>query len=483
MKSILTKMIVGIGLTALFVLSTALCGDARVALFPSENELLMIRLINEARQSPLEIAASFGKYPEQVLKDHPADADMLMQGLPPVATSQALTASAGIHVTEMLDARYYSKISPAGFSPLQRMEAEGYLAADGEEVLGMLAFRNFISPDAAVRQIFKNMFMDELAAGSTGRRCILDALVTDVGVSLKMSQWLIGGVSYNIYMVACDFGISAMNEAETTLMVLLNQARRFPLAVAQSMGMNPEEIVAGLPDMATQLSTGMAPVRLDARLYAAASDHGWEMLDMDYLSSESPDGSLPMDRVMRTGYPAAAVGELIRVYASATPIEAKLATAIDFKKLFARELDAGYTASRTILNPQLNDLGVRVLSQAPEASSEAGLGMFDRYYINLIVGDFAYKIDETVPTGVYGWAFRDTDTDGVYDAGEGIGKAKVTVYDVGGSVLTETYADPAGGFDIDLAPGDYRFDVTAGAFSVEQWVQVTGQRISVPVKF
>jgi uncharacterized protein YkwD len=56
---------------------------------------------------------------------------------------------------------------------------------------------------------------------------------------------------------------------------------------------------------------GVAPVALSEDLTRAAREHNLDMAWNDFFSHTGSDGSLPLDRVERTGYRPAAVGELL----------------------------------------------------------------------------------------------------------------------------------------------------------------------------
>ncbi|MFE9877685.1 CAP domain-containing protein [Streptomyces sp. NPDC005784] len=63
------------------------------------------------------------------------------------------------------------------------------------------------------------------------------------------------------------------------------------------------------PVNSARASAGSPPVRLDARLTAAARDHAGAMAARGLLSSESPDGISVYQRVIAAGYPYLTIGE------------------------------------------------------------------------------------------------------------------------------------------------------------------------------
>ena len=481
-KPRMMRIFIHIALFLALICPCSLLAETRAPLLPSDGELQMIELINEARRQPLAVAESFGKASVQVLDDFPELSDILRNGLLPVSTHQALLGSSLEHAQDMLENSYYSKSSQNGNGPIDRMEAFGYIASDGDVLLGMLAFRNYMEEEKAVQLIFKSMFLDELDPEWTGRKCILDPNFTDIGVSVKIGQWVVNGETLNIYMVVCDFGATAVNDAEATLMILINQARRFPIQQMKALGITLSEALDAIPYISDYASEGMTPVGIDKNLYWTANAHGWEMLDMDYLSSISLDGLTPKQRILESGYPALTAGELIRPISTTNPVDVLLAAGINFERLLRREFDPANT--RKILNPVFTDAGPGVLASTPEARPEdEDAGLFDKYHVNLLVCDLASKATDDQSGGVYGWAYCDINLNGLYDPGEGMARASVKIRDNDSNLLADLFTDNAGGFWMKLSSGEYLITVDDGVGKSGRRVSVVDGFVSVPVRF
>lgn len=461
----------------------SLKADDNAPLLPSDGEMLLIQLINEARRRPLAVAASYGKKPGQLIIEFPELADTLEKGLPPVSTHQALLGSSLLHMQDMLENNYYSKNSQGNDTPLDRMEANGFVAADGESLLGMLAFRNYMDEAKAVELIFQTMFLDELDSEWPERRCILDPAFTDVGVSVKLGKWVINGETLNVYIVVCDFGATAVNDAEATLMTLINQARRYPVQLIRALGLAPSEIFNTIPYLSEYTDDGMTPVRIHKKLYWTANIHAWEMLDMDYQSAISIDGRTPMQRILESGFPAQSGGEMIRTLSTTDPVDSLNAVGVNFERLLRRELDPENTANRKILNPNYSDAGPCVITIAPTADpDDEGAGLFDKYYVNFLVCDFASKKPDKQPPGIYGWAYYDENLNGLFDPEEGMAGASVTIRDKDGKLLLELFADNVGSFEADLASGEYLVIVDDGVVRVERRVDIGQKVVAMPVR-
>ncbi len=283
------------------VLAVALTGalaDEAVTFSP---EQALLGLINQARQNPLETAASLGMDPEKILADFPDLGNLLQQGLSPLTWNENLAQAARVHTDDMFAQSYYSNISPDGRSHEERICETGYPAVESGESLGMILFANFIDPENAVRLTFEYMFQDELDPLRTEKRNILDPCLQDAGVSFQSGALVMGKNRWNVYLSTCDFG-STLSCPEAELYKLVNQARENPLSMVESLGMNPEEVLAYLPGWHDILTRGLPPLSFNLNLAAAARAHAADMLENGYFGSESLDGRTYVERIRESGY-------------------------------------------------------------------------------------------------------------------------------------------------------------------------------------
>jgi len=169
---------------------------------------------------------------------------------------------------------------------------------------------------------------------------------------LSFSLW--GGTGGVVSAAAVP---SSQDEA---LFALINQARQNPLAVAASMGMDPEKIVKDLPELEKILRQGLPVVTFNGNLYDAARAHTGDMFANGYYSHVSPDGRGYDARIRAVGYPAAATGESLGMLCFANFIAPPDAVRLIFEYMFRDELDPSRTEKRNILDPGLKEAGVGV---------------------------------------------------------------------------------------------------------------------------
>jgi uncharacterized protein YkwD len=326
--------------------------------------------------------------PEKILKDLPEVEKILREGLPPVTFNGNLSDAARSHTKDMFAHGYYSHDSPDGRGYDARIRNSGYPAATTGESLGMLVFTNFIDPGDAVRILFEYMFWDELDPLRTDKRNILDPRLKEAGVSVDTGVLSLGGAPWNVYLATCDFG-AVISGPEAGLLQLINQARKSPLTVAASLGMDPQQILADFPEWHDLLTQGLSPLTSSSGLYIAARAHAEDMLANGYYSHNSLDGRTYEDRIRKAGYDLLAAGEYMGLQCLGTGLTDETNDRIDsiarrmFEILFTRELRPDSAEPRNILNAGLKEVGISLITGASRK-----LGGICGDYVLLMVADF-----------------------------------------------------------------------------------------------
>ena len=465
-------MIIRLLITVL--LSVSLLGGttgvvSAAAAAPSPQDEALLALINQARQNPLAVAASMGMDPEKILQDLPELEKILREGLPPVTFNGNLFNAARAHTQDMFANGYYSHVSPDGRGYDERIRDAGYPAVATGESLGMLTFANFIDPNDAARFIFEYMFWDELDPARTEKRNILDPDLKEAGISVDAGVLSLGGVLWNVYLATCDFG-AVISGPEAELLQLINQARANPLKTAALLGMDTERLLTDLPLLSDVLTKGLPPLAFDSRLYRAARDHGLDMLDKVYYSHASPDGRTYEDRIREAGYEAALAGEVIGSLAVYDSLAEKDAVFQIFAAKFKEELDPVSATERVILNGAFKDGGVyfKVFEFPVEGG---GLGTY-----GLIVADLGRSTRPAKPS-LTGVVYTDANGDGQYGFGEGVPNTFVTVK--GNSGALSVFTNLAGGFALELDPGQYTVTVDPEGSILERVVDLGEENLGL----
>ncbi len=182
------------------------------------------------------------------------------------------------------------------------------------------------------------------------------------------------------YETAVQDAQPGMDENETALFTLINAARRDPLGMAESLGMNRDEVLSSLPELCDILINGLPELCFNKALYRSAGAHNRDMLDQNYYAYASIDGKTPEQRMMEAGYVPAVAGEVLGMMFFNNFIDPNLAVSRIFENIFKDELSPERTAPRRILNPDFSDIGVSIgggIYQMNNFTSNVYLGVFD----------------------------------------------------------------------------------------------------------
>lgn len=416
----------------------------------------LLARINQARRNPIDTAVELGKAADALLAAMPDMTDILTAGLEPLAHDSRLRESAISHTIDMLDLDYYSKVSPSGITPDDRISAAGYHPGVSAEVLGVVAFKNFMDPGNAVDILFRNMFLSELSGGGAQKAVLLNPVFSDIGIGICSGSLTVGDTRYNVYVVTCDLAtvrepIEAYNTARMAaqLVQLINQARAYPLDVAETLGFERSAVLTSQPEASAYLYGGMPPLAVDAYLKESSTLHTEEMLRVGYFSDISPDGRTAEDRILATGYDMLYAGELIFQYASGIVTTPDEMVAAIFNMIFTAELDPEETAtqsSRLMLERDLEDIGVAVACEQQIVEGIAQIRCIGTISAGL-------KLTWENPT-IAGVVFTDSNRDGFYTPGEELPGKDLLVF--GNGILT---TDDAGQFQLPSEPGIYHISM------------------------
>jgi uncharacterized protein YkwD len=445
--------------------------------FTDEMEAQLLEWINSARANPLEMAEAVGLDPDQVLADLPELYDVLTQGIAPLRSDSALTAAARSHTQDMLENDFYGHDSSDGSTPVDRVLKTGYVAEITDESLGILGFFNFIDPAEAVFRVFSTLYKGELKPERSRARNILNPEFEDVGIGFGAGKLTLQGVPYNVYLVTCDFGTRVVSVLELELVELINQARERPLDVAESLGLNRDEILDGLPELADILLYGLPPLTLNENLYGAAEDHALDMMENGYVSTTSLDGREVGDRVWEQGYDPLEAGESLRILVTVNEMDPREAARICLEKLLGRELAPGFMG-RNILNPAFKEVGIRFETAVPAEADGEQDRLYPEYYTAMLVCDFGVSLEDQGMPYLKGRVYTDWDGNGLYSLGEGMDGIGLNIR--GADTDFEVYTNPAGGFSQLLEAGvEYGITPLDDIFGVERIIEMGAENQSM----
>jgi uncharacterized protein YkwD len=474
LKNICLAVVAGIFLLAPFCLAYATDAGSTA----SADEMRMFELINAARKDPLGVAESIGMSRKKILKDFPELKDILVNGLPELNFDERLWLSAGDHSRDMFDNSYYAYDSIDGRTAADRMSDAGYTPVDSGESLGLLYFNNFINSEKAVKQLFNNMYRDELNPAWTGQRNILSADMKDIGICIGSGIFNFNGISGNVYISTCDFG-SEIPAYELELMALINQARSKPKAVAKDYGLDVAKVIKDFPDLENVFLTGVPPVSFNSNLYKSSRNHALDMLANEYYSSKSKDGRTPESRIRDAGYEAVWSGESRMLISTCnTQIPPEETVNPIFRRMLLRSFWTQTQPDQNMFSEKAVDAGVGIVNGE---SSELGDACGN--FVSMTVVDYAAPASAGNPN-LMGIVYRDENENGLFDQGEGLPGVWMEIKDAGGTGARNILTNTIGGFSEEVPKGKYRVSVNAGEGEpLKKWVTVDNKTTNVWLSF
>lgn len=171
----------------------------------STQALRFMQTVNLARRDPLATAARLGIDYRTVQAAFGDDFYQLERGLPPLAWSPQLVASATKHSRDMFERLYYSYTNPEGQSFEQRILAQGYNAAFVGESMNALFFQNYVSMDVAFDWLVDSMLRDELQGNPSVDRNIFSTDISEIGVCFMAESVALLNEQPYVYLLLADF--------------------------------------------------------------------------------------------------------------------------------------------------------------------------------------------------------------------------------------------------------------------------------------
>jgi len=154
--------------------------------------------------------------------------------------------------------------------------------------------------------------------------------------------------------------VQGLHDRERELFNLINEARIAPLAMAAKLNMDPEKVLADLPELKDILINGLPPLSENEQLAAAASGHTNDMVENAFYSHTSSSGADLAERILMTGYIPASEAETLGLAAFTNYLDPAYAVSIIFENMFRDELNPNRKEERAILSPSFEDLAVSI---------------------------------------------------------------------------------------------------------------------------
>jgi len=169
----------------------------------TDNEQLMLELINRARANPTAEATRQGIG----LNDGLSAGTISAAAKQPLAPHQSLITAAGLHAVDMLNRDYFDHTTLGSANgPPERAQNAGYPTSSVGENISWGGTTGVVDQVQAVFDRHRGLFL------STGHRTnMMHIPYEEIGTGVRYGQYTTGGTTYNATMVSISFGIRSVN--------------------------------------------------------------------------------------------------------------------------------------------------------------------------------------------------------------------------------------------------------------------------------
>lgn len=359
-------------------------------------ESLLLEKLNWARSFPNEAAAVAGFDPNQLVLDSPGWRAIVSGGLPLLRSNERLQQTARQHTQDMVTNRYYAYDSPDGKTAEQRISEGGYDAVISGEMLGLVAFSNFMGPEIAVQNLFEQLLKREFRQLDSGKIHIFNSSLQDIGISMMAGVSVIGNATYNAYILTCDFGMPSTSrfgspDAEFFFLDMMNQVRLAPLQAFEQYGIDLTLLTGLHPAVMEILTNRLPPLVYSPGLRGVALKRNVGVFG-DPLFADNPATVFQYDNCTESAIDCPALtGELVAAYKDSQNRLPREVVGMLFRELLIRELQSTDVSTLWILNPNVQEIGI-TLGHRQVTSG----GATDTYYVltNAFGQDYRSKLEK-----------------------------------------------------------------------------------------
>ncbi len=348
-----------------------------------------------ARNNPAQALEDLGIDPDDLVQCHPTLAPYIDTGLPVVAPDQRLFDSASGHAEDMAKNGYFTKVSLDGSTPVDRMKEAGYYAEKGDEALGVLLFRNYITKNDAVQALYKSMIENELKCDAESEPIIFNPDFMDIGVSIKAGSMNLNGVKLNFYLAVVDLGKEIINRDDKDLFLDLNMIRQKTIPSLYPFGMNME-------------------------LYLQSRERAQQMIE-DIELSELNQVYHNQDVLILSDTPVFGA-QSAKIWVTTEPKEIDEARDYLVASLLETEELTVDPEQKVLLSDIYDYCGAVFMNSVPVL-----VGGSHEYYAHILVMTVGQSPANTGKHSVFGVLYTDADQDGQYTSGEGFSHGYIRI--------------------------------------------------------
>lgn len=210
------------------------------------------------------------------------------------------------------------------------------------------------------------------------------------------------------------------------------------------------------------------PLAWSERLYNSAAGHTQVMIDSDSQTHQAPGEPDLGQRATNAGYNYSTMGENVYAFAEGV-LHGHAGFAIDWGN-DANGIQDPPGHRDNMMSASFREVGIRILSESNDSTQVGPL---------VITQDFGNRFSLGNPF-LLGAVFNDSDGNGLYGVGEGLGNVTVTVVGAAGTFMATSM--DAGGYQLQVPSGVYDVTFSGGGFGdavTYRNITVSGQNTKV----
>jgi hypothetical protein len=397
---------------------------------PSELENNIIGLINLIRLDPVTVGQHLGIDTQSLFSDIPSYSPFYTSHKWSLRYNQSLGREAISHCLDMFDRDYFSSVTPEGKDLAQRAADQGYQPIEIYEYMSILSLVNYIQPEKALFELFRQFFLDQAKSYKDFQPNIFDYRIRDIGVSFRSGNLTLGGKLTNVYGLVITYGISKDYLIEDSLARMVNTARNDHVQTLDYFGIDLKGAAKALDGfILSHLNGGLSPIVF----YASPGD-----LQLQKHKTDNSEDSLEFEQ------PQAKFIWQEHISKETSPWEI---ARIFFEKLIYMENMEGVKA---LFNFHAN-AGVIKLTRI-ETTQDTEL-----IQLEITLGSVT-----NAPNLLMGNVFAGDENPDFFMAGTGLNDIRLILYNQKGEAISKFITGPDGAFRLTQEPGFNEWEAWSG---------------------
>ncbi len=280
--------------------------------------------------------------------------------------------------------------------------------------------------------------------------CIIGA-----GIGQLYAIELEGGLLQDTSKEASTYYAYGPSYIETQTFYLINRARENPIAFAQMLGIDLDDLRRRAGERLWSLfQNGLMPISPNPRLQMLASFHSKDMIENIYYSYNDLNGLTPFQRMEEAGLEPIQGEEALGLLLLDKIMPSDIIALTLTSNLLYEELSSNPLMLK-LFSPDIKEIGIGV------SIGQVSIASFPEMQAVVLTCDLLKRRDPSLT--VFGVVFEDINGNGAFDMGEGREGVHIMLF--GKDSIEETITDETGRYLLGVSEkGFYKILLTTGEF-------------------